>query len=144
MLGGSIRRVLSNVNPWILGGLLLASCHAYGGPLNYVRPYLAAGLVGTTIFQTDRRLTQRLQAASLAYIAEISYALYMVHPLTAYGWLGAGSELVKYSKRPLSFVLSFGMAHLSTRYYESRWIAWGKRQIVRGPARVPLAGSETS
>jgi hypothetical protein len=36
------------------------------------------------------------------------------------------------------------MAHLSTRYYESRWIAWGKRQIVRGPARVPLAGSETS
>jgi len=144
MLGNSIRKLLSIVNPWPLIGLLLLSCHACGGPLNYLRPYLAAALVGVTIFQTERRLTRALHAATLAYIAEISYALYVIHPLTCYGWLESGSKLVKYSKRPISFVLSFGLAHLSTRYYESRWIAWGKRHTMRVPAKLSLPLRDSS
>jgi peptidoglycan/LPS O-acetylase OafA/YrhL len=134
MLGGSIRGFLSRVNPWIVGGLLLVACHPRSGPVNYLRPYLAAGLVGATIFQREGQLTWWLQASGLAYIADISYALYVIHPLTQYGWLGSGSKLAKYSKRPLSFALSFGLAHLSTRYYESRWIAWGKRRTFRNRA----------
>ncbi len=131
MLGGWIRKILSTVNPWIFASFLLVACHSRGGPLNYLRPYLAAALVGTTIFQTNRQLTRRLQAAGLAYIGEISYALYVIHPLACYGWLGSGTRIAKYCKRPLSFALSFGLAHLSTRYYESRWIAWGKRRTAR-------------
>ena len=134
LLGQPIRKFLSTVSPWILLVLLLPACHSASGPMNYLRPYLAAGLVGTTIFQADHRLTRRLQVASLAYIAEISYALYVIHPLTYHGWLGSGTKLVKYCKRPLSFALSFALAHISTRYYESRWIAWGKRHTVRPPA----------
>lgn len=137
MIGRSIREVLERVNPWLIAGLLLMACHPTGGPLNYLRPYLASALVGTTIFQVDGRMARWLQAAVLAYVAEISYALYVIHPLTYYGWLGSGSALIKYSKRPLSFALTFGLAHLSTRYYESRWIAWGKRLTVRGRVSQP-------
>jgi peptidoglycan/LPS O-acetylase OafA/YrhL len=140
LLGHSLRKLLSTANPWILFALLLPACHSASGALNYLRPYLAAGLVGTTIFQTNRFLTRRLQVASLAYIGEISYALYVIHPLTCHGWLGSGSKLVKYCKRPLSFALSFGLAHISTRYYERRWIAFGKRHVVRS-ASAPLAQS---
>lgn len=131
ILGKTIPEFLNRANPWIIGGLLLVACHPLCEPMNYLRPYLAAGLVGTTIFQLDGRLTRWLQTAILAYIAEISYALYVIHPLTYYGWLGSGGNLTKYGKRPLSFALSFGLAHLSTRYYENRWIAWGKRHTFR-------------
>lgn len=129
MLGKLGRDMLHRVNPWLVGGLLLVACHPLGGPLNYLRPYLAATLVGATIVQSERRLTRWLQTAWLAYVAEISYALYVIHPLTCAGWLGSGGKIAKYAKRPISFALTFGLAHLSTRYYESRWIAWGKRMI---------------
>jgi peptidoglycan/LPS O-acetylase OafA/YrhL len=131
LIPASIRKKLMAMDPLVFGLLLLAACHPYGGALNYFRPYLAASLVGTTIYQSDRGLTRMLQTRGLAYVGEISYALYIIHPLCASGWLGAGRPLIKYAKRPLSFGLTFGLAHLSTRYYESRWIALGKRHIAR-------------
>jgi len=45
-----------------------------------------------------------------------------------YGWLGSGNGVERYLvKRPVGFVLVFLLAHLSTFYYEKRWIQWGKR-----------------
>jgi len=120
--------------PWVasgLLGLLLLSCHEWGGVLQYLRPYVAASLVGATILasamdigpgRVERFLTQRW----LGYIGQISYAVYLLHPLAAYGWLGSGDSIVRYAKRPLVFALTFGLAHLSTFYYEARWMKWGK------------------
>jgi peptidoglycan/LPS O-acetylase OafA/YrhL len=54
----------------------------------------------------------------MAYIAEISYALYIIHGVLSYTWLGSGDKLVKYLKRPLLFGVTFVLAHFSTRYFE--------------------------
>lgn len=107
-------------------GLLIAS-HSAMPLANYLRPYLATMLVGSTLVQEKTKLSCFLSKPSLAYIAIISYALYVVHPLTTYGWLGSGDGVVKYTKRIISFILTFGLAHISTFYYEKRWIAWGKK-----------------
>lgn len=130
-LGDLLPRFLGWVNSYLLLGLLLISCHPASGLANYLRPYLAAALVGSTLYQSQTQLFRWLMARTLTYIAAISYALYVIHPLTTYGWLGSGNGIVKYAKRPLSFLLVFGLAHISTFYYEKHWIAWGKRWISR-------------
>jgi peptidoglycan/LPS O-acetylase OafA/YrhL len=92
-------------------------------------------LVGATIVNPDTALVRRLAARPLVYVAGISYALYVLHPLLAESWLGSGSGVEKYAKRPLLFVALFILAHLSTRHYERMWIAFGKRLAGRlGPA----------
>jgi peptidoglycan/LPS O-acetylase OafA/YrhL len=141
MLGALPQKFLSRANSLVLLALLLVACHPRSGPMNYLRPYLAAALVGTTVFQAESWLARRMLDSSLAYCAEISYALYVVHPLTYQGWLGGGSTIARCFKRPLSFALSFGGAHLSTRYYEARWIAWGKRHTVRAKLADTLSAA---
>ena len=124
--GGGIPKVLALpiVQP-VLAVLLLLSCHKLGGPLNYARPYFAAALVGSTLYQANL-LRRLLMMRWLAYVAAISYALYIVHPLTLHGWLASGNKWVMYAKRPLCFVISFGLAHLSTFTWEKYWIGRGK------------------
>lgn len=127
-LGEQLPRFLSWVNPYLLLGLLLLACHPLLIPVNYLRPYLAAALVGSTLYQSEARMLRWLKTRYLVYLAGISYALYVIHPLTMYGWLGSGeTTMIKYAKRPLSFLLTFALAHLSTYYYEKPWIALGKR-----------------
>jgi peptidoglycan/LPS O-acetylase OafA/YrhL len=66
-------------------------------------------------------LRSLLSGKPAKYIAEISYALYVIHPITAYGAMGDGSPLVKYLiKRPVSLLLSFILAHISTFYFEKK------------------------
>jgi peptidoglycan/LPS O-acetylase OafA/YrhL len=80
----------------------------------------------------------------MRYVANISYALYVIHPLTAYGWMNEGSVLIKYLlKRPISLVLTFTLAHLSTFYWERPWqlAVKGWIQKRRQTASVELAGS---
>jgi peptidoglycan/LPS O-acetylase OafA/YrhL len=137
--GGFTRHLLSRVNPWIVGGLFLASTHASTQWLNYGRPYFAAALVGASMCRPGFPATGVLRTRTLAYIAEISYALYIVHPLLAATWLGSGGTVVRYAKRPLLFVAILGVAHLSTFYYESRWIALGKRWAARFSLRPKAA-----
>ncbi len=76
----------------------------------------------------------------LRYLALISYALYIVHGCLMGSWLNDGDTRVKYLKRPLFFALTFGLAHLSTRYYESRFIALGRRWVDALRARRAAAG----
>jgi len=113
--------------------LLYASCHPASEWLNYLRPYLAAATVGATIYQPSSMLSKRLGSRVLRYIAEVSYALYVIHPLLGATWLGSGDKIVKYLKRPLLFAALFALAHISTFYYERRWIALGKSYSSRRP-----------
>ncbi|MES2027273.1 MAG: acyltransferase [Pseudomonadota bacterium] len=117
---------LKKIPQWPLLLLLLVSCHEQGAALNYLRPYLAALLVGTTIVNQESTIATLLNHRVLVYLATISYALYVIHPLLAGTWLGSGDVVIKYLKRPLLFVVLFILAHISTFYYEHWWIASGK------------------
>ena len=68
-----------------------------------------------------------LGSRALRYIATVSFALYVVHHLLMFTWFGEGDKWIKYLKRPLLFALTFALAHVSTFYYEQRWIEYGKR-----------------
>lgn len=120
-------RCFSRVNAYVWLVLLVVSSHPAGGFMNYLRPYIAAMLVGATLFSPPPRLSKLLQTRSLAYIATISYALYIIHHLLVFTWLGEGERLARYLKKPLLIAASFALAHVSTFYFEHRWIAAGKR-----------------
>jgi peptidoglycan/LPS O-acetylase OafA/YrhL len=113
---------------WIL--LFAASCHPLSGPLQYLRPYLGTAVVGSTLLRTTN-LTGILSVRPLRYIAEISYALYVIHPATMYGWLGSGEGTEKYLKRLLSFAVAFALAHVSTHMFENRVTGWARNITAR-------------
>jgi peptidoglycan/LPS O-acetylase OafA/YrhL len=140
---GLLRKLPSKrASTWmvVVAILYFVSCHSIGGPLNYLRPYLAATLVGLSICAANGELGL-LKSKHLRYIATISYALYVLHPFLAATWLGAGTGLEKYAKRPLLFLCLWALAHLSTRYFEGAWTAWARRitdaqrtgRLARGP-----------
>jgi peptidoglycan/LPS O-acetylase OafA/YrhL len=118
---------LPAITPFLFMPLLLASCHPASGVLMYARPYFAALLIGSTILRSRDALQRLLCGRILAYLAEISFALYVIHPLTDAGWMGKGDVMMRYSKRIGSLFLSFLFAHVSTFYYEKYWIGLGHR-----------------
>ena len=120
-------RLLARMNAYLLLVLLALASHPATGFLNYLRPYLAAALVGVTLFNPPARLGSVLRLHALAYIAEVSFALYVIHHLLIYTWLGEGDKWVKYLKRPLLFATTFALAHVSTFYFEKPWIDLGRR-----------------
>jgi peptidoglycan/LPS O-acetylase OafA/YrhL len=130
-LGSIPRRFLTTVSPYLLLWLLVISCHPDAGFATYPRPYLASMLVGSTLFNGTSRMARALKGRRLAYVAAISYALYVNHQFFEFTWLGSGDKIVKYLKRPLLIAASFGLAHLSTFYFENRCIALGKRLSSR-------------
>lgn len=131
-LGSRLLAWLQRIPQWPLLLLLLISCHEQGAALNYLRPYLAALLIGTTILNPGRAMASLLDNRVLVYLATISYALYVIHPMLAVGtWLGSGDVIIKYLKRPLLFVVLFALAHVSTFYYESWWTGSGKTLIKK-------------
>lgn len=141
-LAPCVRRLLAQVPQWLLLGLMLASCLRQLEWLNYARPYLAAMLVGATLLNPGTTMAAVLRNRILAYLAGISYALYVIHPLLAHSWLGSGDLFEKYAKRPLLFAVLFCLAHLSTHYYEKRWIEFGKSLTAK--VRRPAAGGQTN
>lgn len=131
---------LPSFMPFLLAPLLLASCHPETGALNYARPYFAALLIGSTILRSQDALQRFLCGPILGYLAQISFALYVIHPLTYSGWMGEGDVVVRYTKRIGSFILSFVFAHLSTKYYEKNLIELGHRLAVRVESRTASSG----
>jgi peptidoglycan/LPS O-acetylase OafA/YrhL len=100
--------------------------------LQYMRPYFAAAILLLTVSLAPCMLQSFLASRPARYIADISYALYVIHPVTTYGWLNEGSLFERYAlKRPVSFAMTFLLSHLSTFYWESLWIAWGKKITKR-------------
>lgn len=127
--GDRLKVDLSGLNPVLLALLFLASCHEASGSLAYLRPYLAALLVGCTLPTPASNRFAWLAWQPLVYIAAVSYALYIIHPLLAHTWLGSGEGWNKYTKRPLLLAVLFALAHISTFHYERRWTAMAKAHI---------------
>jgi peptidoglycan/LPS O-acetylase OafA/YrhL len=119
------QRVLHWMNPYVLLMALAITSHPSSGFFNYFRPYVAAILVGATIYNSPVRLKVLLEHKALAYIASISFALYVIHHLLQYTWLGTGDKASIYLKRPLLIALTFALAHLSTFYFERPLIKLG-------------------
>lgn len=112
----------------VIGALWLLSCHPSGLALNYLRPYLAAALVGVSMMKNSGVVQSMLASRALRYFAEVSYAVYVIHGPLRTGWFSEGSSIERYLiKRPITLLLTFGLAHLSTFYYENRMIDLGKR-----------------
>lgn len=130
-LGKGMRDFVANGSLLVLVPILLVSCHPDSGFMNYLRPYAAAALIGVTLMNPRCVLNPVLQHRWPAYIATISYALYIIHPFLMTTWLGSGEVLEKYLKRPLLFAVLFLLAHLSTYHYEKHWIALGRRLTQR-------------
>jgi peptidoglycan/LPS O-acetylase OafA/YrhL len=117
----AITALLWTVSAWPL---------AYG--LQYFRPYTTALLLIVSLRYGATRPETILASRPLRYIATISYALYVIHPATVHGWMNEGGTLTRYLlKRPMSFALTFILAHLSTFYWESRWQTAAKHWLQK-------------
>lgn len=111
--------------------LWAGACHPKAGALQYLRPYTSAALLAVVVAYSGSLLHVVLSSSPLRYVAAISYALYVIHPLTIHGWMNTGSTFERYAfKRPLSMAATFIAAHLSTFYWESLWQRAGKRWIA--------------
>lgn len=118
----------------VLTVLFMISSHDRGGALVYLRPYLALALVGAVMHCNLRLVLAVLEGRIARYIARISYALYIWHPLMIFGVMNSGSTLERYLlKRPVSYALTWAAAHVSTVYWESHWQRLARRLVDRRP-----------
>ena len=131
---GRANRILAKLPFSLFLLLFLLSTRPEFGPLAYARPYITSAMVGITILRPVF-LSPLLLSRPAAYLAKISYAVYIIHHLTLFGWLGSGKGLVKYSKRPLSFLITFALAHFSTFYFEKPVNDWSHRAARLNPRR---------
>ena len=113
---------------WIFFPLWMLSYHPYGGALNYVRPNLAMFVVSAAIYNNFDFFNDIICHPVLRYIAKVSYLLYVWHPLFTLGWFSEGGRWALYViKRPISIMLTFLFAHVSTNYFEMRYIKIARR-----------------
>ena len=117
-LGEKAGIILRRLPIWPFAIALLIASHPDGGPMQYLRPYAAALLVGSSLANAPLWLDRVMTSRPMVYIAEVSYALYVFHGVLVHTWLGTGDLIEKYLKRPLLFAATFALAHLSTRYFE--------------------------
>lgn len=130
------QRVLAEI-PLLAAAFVALACTWFiDSPLAYARPYAVALLVGVTLYRVPRWLGQVLCSRPAAYIAQISYALYVFHMMFTATWLGSGDTLEKYLKRPLLALATWAAAHVSTFYYEQRFTDWARRWTSGGPAKA--------
>jgi len=147
-LGERPAEILKKLPVWPFAIALVLCSHPDAGPLQYLRPYAAATLVGASLTGAPAYLQRILESRPMAYVAEVSYALYVIHGVLSHTWLGSGDRIEKYLKRPLLFGATFAIAHLSTFYYEQpitrRVREFGKRRQAAREARSPSGPAEPS
>ena len=129
--GGRPIRILARLPFWPIAILAFLSARPELPWLNYARPYLTAAMVGITILRPIAGLSRLLESRPAAYLAQVSYAVYIIHHFTMFGWLGAGEGWTKYAKRPIAFAITFALAHWSTFHFERRFIDWSHRFHAR-------------
>ena len=117
----------------VIAALLWAiSAWPMADAFQYLRPYATGLLLFAALHYSAANPETLLTSRPLRYIATISYALYVIHPATSHGWMNEGSTTTRYLlKRPISFALTFILAHLSTFYWESWWQSAARRWIQR-------------
>ena len=119
----------------LLSVLLVISSHKHGGPIVYLRSYIAMALVGTIMHCNLRPLLAVLESRPAQHIARISYALYIWHMLMVFGWMNEGTTFERYAlKRPVSWALTWAAAYASTTWWESYWQARVRQWLARRPA----------
>lgn len=147
-LGTRVEELLKRLPAWPFAIALVICSHPDSGALQYLRPYAAASLVGASLTGAPAFLERILVSRPMAYVAEVSYALYVIHGMLSHTWLGSGEGFDKYIKRPLLFAVTFALAHLSTRYFEQpitrRVRDYGKRRQAASQLRTLAGPSEPS
>lgn len=147
-LGDQTAEFLKKLPVWPFAIALIVCSHPDAGAFQYLRPYAAAALVGASLSGAPAFLQRALESRPMAYVAEVSYALYVIHGVLSHTWLGTGDRLEKYLKRPLLFAATFALAHVSTFYYEQpitrRVRDFGKRRQSEREARSSSAPAEPS
>lgn len=136
---GKVRAALGRLPLWVPALMFLWSCHPAAGWFCGFRPYLALWLVGSSMVRTGAD-TAWLKHRTLKYLAEISYALYVIHPFLAHTWLGSGDVIEKYLKRPLLCALLWLLAHWSTFHFEARFTRWARSYRPNRPAPAGASG----
>lgn len=126
-------KLFSGVNFYVAAAIAIACTFFLYSPLAFARPYAIAMVVGVTLWHAPAWAKYLLCSRPAAYIAKISYALYVFHVMLDHTWLGSGELLEKYLKRPLLFAATFALAHVSTYYFEQRFINLAKRLTPRAP-----------
>ena len=122
--------------------LWFISSSPYSGWCQYLRPYTTVSVLAITLCLGDTLLRALLTSRPMRYVATISYALYVLHPLTVQGWWNEGSIFDRYLfKRPISFLMTFGAAHLSTFYWERPWLRASRRWIKQRRMRRAQAAA---
>ena len=129
-LARQIKKILSTINPLFmliaLAGASLAPAH----PVLFIfRPYLAALFIGALIYNQQTWSTKAFAHTKWQWLSKHAYALYIIHPFLLITWLASGDKLSMYAKRPILFVVLFGLAYLSTRYFEKYFIHSGKQWL---------------
>ncbi|MCF2906657.1 acyltransferase [Octadecabacter sp. CECT 8868] len=120
---------------WPILILWLLSCWPPSGSLGYARAYLSALLIGSVLGMENRWQNVVLGTKFLAYIATISFAIYVWHSPFRHGWFDAGTDIERYFfKRPLAFACIFALAHVSTFYFEKP-ITMAAKRISIGRAK---------
>ncbi len=130
-LGARVKELLGCTSTWLAIAAALAASYFADSPLAYLRPYAVALMVGSTLAAAPPLLTKLLTSRPAAYVAAVSYALYVIHGLLSATWLGSGDLLEKYLKRPVLLAATFALAHLSTYRFEKHFINWAKRLTRR-------------
>jgi peptidoglycan/LPS O-acetylase OafA/YrhL len=135
--------------PWLWWAAVAAwilTSHPDSGWLQFFRPYVAGILLAATLRLPDSAIRRALGAPLPRYIATVSYALYVIHPLFAHGWWNAGTVLERYLlKRPVGIALTFLLAHLSTFWWERLWTRAAAKWLARHEAgRQPGKVLETT
>jgi peptidoglycan/LPS O-acetylase OafA/YrhL len=114
-------RRLGRALPLIVVAFLL-TCSPQIPVAPLLRAYPAALVVGAVLALESGFLLRVLTCGPMTYVAKVSYAVYVVHLACASGWLAGGDKVFLYTvKRPISFALTFLIAHVSTHYYEAFW-----------------------
>ncbi|MEY4415373.1 MAG: hypothetical protein RIQ53_2666 [Pseudomonadota bacterium] len=134
---------LGHVNPLCWLALLLVCCLPALEAATHARAWVAMLLIGSTLVQARHPLSRALERPLLAHVARLSYALYLVHPLLAHGWLGSGSTLERYLKRPLLLIVAWLLAEASHRGLERPMMRWARRRSAAWtahPAATRAAG----
>lgn len=133
---------VATVYPWInarkssvLGVLISAiacvgSASPYAGWTQYLRCYAVAVLLAFVLCHSETWLSRLLNSRGMAYIASISYALYVIHIATIQGWMHDGDAATRAIKRLFSFLITFSAAALS-KHWEMMWQRFAKVIILR-------------
>ena len=127
-IGHLARRVSPYASPALLLALLVVSL-PQAGAFGYLRPYAAGAAVFASLHAFPQPLARVWTGKVARYIAQISYALYVIHGMLTATVLGGHdtSMNVKYMLRLPLALLTWAISHVSTFYYERAATALGHR-----------------